>query len=176
MIIHKGVKLAKFFALIRKIRSLGRCVNPTLRNLHLPATHSNLPSTLRYIGKSCNKYHPDNDARSCRWLIQLAGEAVWPMNVARFRSGASARPDNLIAGSEVGQGFCRCANGSYVRYLAGRGEAPVQPVSPHLGVLSWPGDAGRPGDKYPSDIMDGVCIRPHGGTNPIRFGSAGAHT
>ena len=49
--------------------------------------------------------------------------------------------------------------------------APVQLVSPRLGVLSWRGDAGRPGDKYPFDIMDGVCIQPqrNGGTNPIRF-------
>lgn len=80
--------------------------------------------------------------------------------------------------SQVKQGFCRCANGSNVRYRRGTA-APIQLVSPRLGVLSWRGDAGRPGDKYPFDIMDGVCIQPqrNGGTNPIRFGngSAGAH-
>lgn len=44
-------------------------------------------------------------------------------------------------------------------------------VVARLGVLSWRGDTGRPGDKYPFDIMDGVRVQPqrNGGTNPIRF-------
>lgn len=47
------------------------------------------------------------------------------------------------------------------------------------GFILRAGDCyGRFGDKYPSDIMDGICIRPRAerndGTNPIHFARSSA--
>jgi len=135
---------------------------------------------------------PDNDARSCSaWhLINTRG-----CYRSRDFGGAEHQRNriNLIATSQVGQrtggrgrgrgrgvGFADTRAEVYVRYLRGGGGTgtTTQLVSP--GVLSCDGGGrggggkGRwtpGGDKYPSDIMDGACIRPQrdGGTNPISF-------
>lgn len=69
--------------------------------------------------------------------------------------------------------------GSYVRYRRNR-RAHSTHVAVFGGFILRGDRYGRVRDKYPSDIMDGICIRPQSNveTNPIRFtrSSADAHT
>lgn len=68
--------------------------------------------------------------------------------------------------------------GSYVRYRRNY-RAHLTRVAMSGGFILRGDRYGRVGDKYPSDIMDGICIRPQRNdeTNPIHFTrpSAGAH-
>lgn len=113
---------------------------------------------------------------AARDSINAPGAVIGVGEVPRdLAPGASAkRRINLIAASQVpAQGreaFPDARNGSYVRAVsapAGEGAAaaaaaaePPWPSSPRRrGILSRRTLDG-PGDKYPSDIMDGACIRP----------------
>lgn len=70
------------------------------------------------------------------------------------------------------------SNGSYVRTISEPPHHRSTSCRRVRGFYLGEGTLDGPGDKYPSDIMDGVCIRPqrNDGTNPIRFadGFAGA--
>lgn len=93
----------------------------------------------------------------------VSGETEWPYR-------------DILSGPEI---LSMRERGSYVRY-----RRKCRAHSTHVAVFGGfilRGDRyGRVDDKYPSDIMDGTCIRPqsNGGTNPIRFtrSSAGAYT